>query len=315
MTTTEKPMSWRDFERKTEGVTTAGALRVPLHLINIKEGHNPRDVNKPETQAKIQRIKEAYKAGEYVQPIDISLINNVVYIVDGECRFTAASLAHEEMVAEGGDGIANLMCIPFRGNDTDRIIHSVLSNEGEKLTPMEIANNVVKKLINQGWEPKKVATSLKCSVSWIDKLYFLSNMPEAVKTMTIEGKISVDVAHDTVKKHGEGAVAVLEDLVAGMNGKKATTKDAKKQAAATAPASAAKPTPASKPATTPKEKERKPHPSKLIESAFDLSRDLMMEMDDIEYQSSELVDTKVYEIELTGKALKKLIELQVLFTD
>lgn len=209
-----KPATWRDFERTNEGVKRADMLKVNIDQIRVKPGFNPRDINKAETKAKIEGMKNAYVQGLYMPPIAVSLASNdYVEIVDGHCRFKAVELANEELKASGGEEILALTCIPFKGNDSDRLIHTVLGNEGEKLVPIEVAD-VVKRLSNMGWDTDKIAKTFSYSVGWVNKLKFMAGLPEEVKTMVKNDIVSADVAVAVVQEHGEdAAVPKLNELV------------------------------------------------------------------------------------------------------
>lgn len=218
----ERQVGWRELERSSDSIKKAEVLKIPLDQINVKPGFNPRASSKADTRNKILAIKDSYKAGRYVPPIECSLENGTVYIVDGHGRFEAAVMAHEEMVAEGGMGIASLVVVPFRGNDADRLVLTITANEGEKLIPIECAE-VVKRLMNLGWDKAKIAETFSWSPDWVNKLIYMIKFPEKLKQMIFDGKISTDVATATFKKHGENAVEVLEGATEGED-KKLTSK-------------------------------------------------------------------------------------------
>lgn len=56
-----KVLNWREYERETSGVKKAEVLKIPFGSIFVREGFNPRDLNKLETKAKIQAINDACK--------------------------------------------------------------------------------------------------------------------------------------------------------------------------------------------------------------------------------------------------------------
>jgi ParB family chromosome partitioning protein len=192
---------FRAFERNNEDVKAADALKVPLSRIKVEAGFNPRDLSKPETQDKIRAIAESYKAGRFVDPIKVRIGDDSehVIVVDGECRYTAAKIADTELRREGvKDGLPFLTVIPFRGNDIDQLIHAVTANEGERLTPLELAE-VVKRFINLNYGRPDVARMLGKSLSWVDQLYFMSGMDKAVKDMVASDRVASDVAMAVAK--------------------------------------------------------------------------------------------------------------------
>lgn len=283
-------MTWRDFERNTEGVKKAEVLKIPLGLIFIKEGFNPRDITKGETQAKILSMKDSYKAGRYVAPIEVMLVGEQTYVVDGHCRRVAAGMASEELISEGHPGIEALICVPFRGNDAAALVHTVTGNEGEKLIPVEVAE-VANRLMNMGWERAKIASTFSFSSGWVDKLLFLSTLPEAIKTMIKTNRISTDVAVAAFKEHGEDAVAYLEGLLSGET-EKVTTKK-----------------------TRPAAEKAKLSGEKFEKEVFDEVRAMVegLGFDKEDYPIKKLADDEDYEIVIPGPALKRLIVLTELF--
>lgn len=209
---------WREYERTTEGVVKAEVLKIKIDLIYIEDGFNVRDLNKPKTQEKIQAIKEAYKAGRYVQPIEVALKQGQATVVDGHCRLTAAKLANDELRAEGNPLVENLLCVPFKGNDIERLTHMVTGNSGENLTPLEVSD-VVKRLTNQGLTSNDIAKYLSCSASWVGRLLTLSNAPHAVKVMLKEEKVSTEAVLDLLQKHGDETTTVLQNMLEKVGGK------------------------------------------------------------------------------------------------
>lgn len=282
----EKQIGWREFERSNKDVVKAENFKIVISKISSRKGFNARDLTKPETVEKIHRIKESYKAGRYVKPIEVALDHNEgVSIVDGECRFTALNLANKELIAEGRTVIEFMQCVPFRGNDIDQLVHMVLGNEGEKLTPLEVSD-VVKRMVNQQWDLDKVATHLCYSRPWVEKLDFLSNVPEAVKRMIRQNQISVDVAIAKVKHlGGERAVEFLQGLID---------------------------------AATPKEDGSKAKvTTKAVESVPKIGKKMAVKVHAairalpvFEKEAEEFADEGQYQLTLSGAAIKALMDMQ-----
>lgn len=282
-----KQMGWREFERSNEDVKKAEVLKIPLARIHIKEGFNPRDMNKAETKGKILAMKESYKAGRYVPPLEVTLSGDTVYVIDGHCRRIAAGMADEELQAGGNPGIESLICVPFKGNDAAALVHTITGNEGEKLIPIEVAE-VVARLVNMGWDRPKIANTFTYSSGWVDKLIFLSTLPEKIKQMIREGKVSTDVAVAAFKEYGEDAVEYLERMLEGET-EKVTTKK----------------TPAKK----------KLSGEKFEMEVFDKVREMLEHLgfDKTDYPIKKIGTDEPYEVVITGFSLKHLMELQDMF--
>jgi ParB family chromosome partitioning protein len=282
----EKQIGWREFERSNDDVVKAENFKISIKKVFVRIGFNKRDLAKPETIEKINRIKESYKAGRYVRPIEVALDrNDGVSIVDGECRFTALNLANKELIAEGKAPIEMMLCIPFKGNDVDQLIHMVLGNEGEKLTPLEVAE-VVKKLLNQHWSVEKICGGLGYSRPWVEKLDFLSNVPEAVKRMIRADQISVDVAVSKVKQlGGEKALIALQLLIDASTNKSDGTKTK----------------------VTAKSTDSLPKIGKKIAAKVHA---VVRSLPIFEIPAEEFDDEGEYSLKLSGAAIKALMEMQ-----
>lgn len=302
--------SFRDFERDNK-LKREDNLKIPLNMILKRPGFNPRDLTKPETVTKIDAIKEAYKNGEYVPAIEVMLAPaNKVTIVNGECRFTAATLADAELKAEGKPGIPHLVCVPFKGTDEDQLMLTVTSNAGEKLTVLELSEVVRRAIDDLKMKKPAIAKRLVWSPSYIDKLEAICRLPQAVKDMIYHEKVSVDVALDKVKKLGaDAAIPTLQALIdkAEAKGKKVTTAVAKGLDAETeTDGDADDPAPAP---DAPKTK--KPNAKKILTAATALAYALP----EVEQDVESIKDTKTYTIKVTGAALKAIIDLQSQFPD
>lgn len=291
---------WRAFERGNADVVKAEVFKVPLDRIRIKEGFNPRNMAKPATQEKIAAIKEAYKAGRYVDPIKVHLPDGVDYveITDGECRFTAAKLADAELRAEGMPGLPNLTVIPFRGNDADRLTHAVNANEGERLTPVELAG-AVKRLINMGFSRAEIARQLGKSLSWIDQLYALSNINHDVKLLVEAGRVSPEAAVAKCKQHGDEAGELLRKELEGGAVKKVTAKHVKREGDRR---QIERRSASAWPFPSPSEKA-----TALAEKVARGARDLE------DFESVKIMDEATYTVCLTGAAVQAVIELARLY--
>lgn len=215
MTKEVEALSWRAFERSSEQVTKKEKFAVDLAsgLICIRSNFNPRDMQKPATIEKIQRIKQSFINGKFVPPIICDWVNGKLEIVDGECRYTAAMLADKELKEQGSPGIKEIIVDLFKGNEADKIVMTIQANEGEKLLPIEICEQV-KRLTGQGWDSAKIESILSYSRQWIAQLLCMANLPERMKQMIRLDQVSADVGMTMYKKHGEDSVAILEKMIA-----------------------------------------------------------------------------------------------------
>jgi hypothetical protein len=303
-----KPAGFREFERNNADVGRQENLKVPLNRIVKKPGFNPRDLDKPETQAKIQAIKSSYIAGRYVPAIEVTMEDEGhVSIVNGECRYTAALLAHEEMVKAGGEGIPFLVVVPFKGNDADRLLLTITSNEGEKLTQIE-KSEVIKRFIGQGFKKTQIVEMTSFSASYVDKLDFLSNMPHQIKVWVQADRISADVAIEACKKsaNDDEAIAKLQALIDKADGKKVSAKDTKTKSE---PSGDGEGDGEGGEGSGPKPKKI---PTKKV---LEMTKELAFQLPEVITDRVALKDDKEYPIRLNGKAINLLRDLQDTYTD
>jgi len=151
----------------------------------------------------------------------------VVYVVDGECRYRATMLA----IQNG----AEIKTVPVIGedrysNEADRIFGQILYNSGKPFGPIENAK-VFKRLIDLGWNQKDIATKSGMSGGRVSQLLELLRLPAVLQKFIVEGRASASMVLSTWKKHNEdvaltvaeltGAVAVAE----GQGRKRAMPKD------------------------------------------------------------------------------------------
>jgi len=312
---TKPAKNFREFERENEDVKKGEHIKVPLNRITIKKGFNPRDLSKPETQAKITLLQAAYEAGDFV-PLPIvrmALDGESAEIVDGECRYTAACLANAAMTARGETGIEWFEAIRFSGTEAEARSLSFKANQGEHLTPLEQADHTIW-YREQGYTREDIATFLGKSIGWIDRLIVISKLPAKIKKLVADDRIAAEEAVKYVKKHGDKA---YEEIMASLD--KSKGKVTPKHAAeptgdddgdAGDDGAAAELAAAEKKAEKTAEKAEQKRLLKQLETA----KELAFALPDKIKKPRNLADDQVYPLELTGAAIKHLIALQDKFT-
>ncbi len=125
MSTATAPQSLRLLARnKSPGVSEGTIFKVDPNLIKFEKGFNLRDEG-PELDEHIERLYLAYKAGDVVPAVDVTVDENGVVIArDGHCRTKAAKRVRKD------DPTFTIECRQFRGNDADAVIHMLNSGTG-----------------------------------------------------------------------------------------------------------------------------------------------------------------------------------------
>jgi ParB/RepB/Spo0J family partition protein len=273
-----------------------GAMDLPLALVRVREGFNPRNLAKAETEQKINDLTESFTKGRRIPPIEVSMSDDGMYeVVDGECRYTAAIRAQA----------ATIPAILFSGTEAEKLAYTFNSNEGEKLTPVEQMKVITRLRDEHGMGRDAIKGVLGTSIGWIDRLIAISKLPKEQLTYLEKGLVSMDVllqvSRDFKDTPDRGRRA-LDELVkdAQGQGERATKKHADKSRykdkdAADGPA---------------------PKSTLVWNAAVDFasaihSKDLVMPVKSI----SEVKADKIYTLKVPGTALKAVLQLLDLLTE
>lgn len=322
---TQKPAkNFREFERENDDVKKGEHLKLPLNRIIIEEGFNPRDITKPATVAKIESLAQAYEAGRFVPLIIVrmALDGEHVRIIEGEGRYRAACIADERMRARGEAGIEMLEVIRFSGTEAEAIALTYTSAESEHLLPLE-QSNVVLKYRNAPFEytREQIAEILGKSVGWIDRLIVVSKLPDDVKALVRAEKIAAEEAVKYHKKHGDDAAKMIEAALEAAKSKGEEKVTPKHEQAAQSDAGGENEgedegsvTAAEKSAQEAAAKAAAKSLKKRQEAQAKTARDLAFALPDKIKKPRTIVDTEMYPVELTGAAIKLLLQLQDKYT-
>lgn len=194
----------------------AALLNFDPRKISVKPGLNARDAGSEENRAHIEALAESIARDGVRVPLVIFQEGENVFVADGHCRLAATMLAIER-----GADIRTVPCVPeARGtNDVDRVLSQNIYNSGKRLTPLEEGVNY-RKALALGATEQQIAEKVNRSITHVRQAIEMQAMPEAVKTMVREGKISASLASKTVKKEGgERASKTLKAAVEA-NGEK-----------------------------------------------------------------------------------------------
>ncbi|WP_281083939.1 ParB/RepB/Spo0J family partition protein [Klebsiella quasivariicola] len=126
---------------------------------------------------------------------------------------------------EAGKPVDRIHIVPFTGNDVERIARIMTSNNQLPLTSIEQAA-VVRDLAAFNLTAAEIAKLVHKSIPTIEKLLTLSTANHDVQQAVKSGEVSVGVAVERVKEHGEKAGEVLEQdkAAAAAAGRKKVTK-------------------------------------------------------------------------------------------
>lgn len=226
-------------ESKTEGFQKATYFKVRPDVVAFEQGFNLREEGEDLTEH-INRLYLAMKAGAYIPPIDVAVVDGRVLVRDGHCRTRAAL----RLLDEGVEYL--LEARQLRGNESDAVFHMLGSDQGKHFTPLEQGRGFLR-LINMGHAVAEIAARTGMHRSTVENGLALAEAPVAVQQMVAAGKVASHTALKTVRQ--EGAAKATEKLAAGIEAaekagkKKATAKhiDGPKERGQTVPPAADKP--------------------------------------------------------------------------
>lgn len=198
-------------------------FRIKLDDIKVEPGFNIRDLNTPEAQEHIHSMVSSLKNGVGLPPLEVRLgENDEVLVVDGHCRRSAYFLARRQ-----GEPIEYIDCLPFLGNDMDRVAKMIASSQGKSLTPLETAMGY-KRLRGFGLENPQIAAKVGKTGEHVRMLLLLADANSDVQQAVRENKLSAHLAIELISKHGEKAGEHIAKLLdkAKEGGKNRITKSA-----------------------------------------------------------------------------------------
>ena len=189
------------------------------HDLHEREGFNPRDYQRPEVEAHIENLTQAYQNGAYVPPVTVQVIDGTIYIRDGHCRRLAMLRAIEQGIDLGPQPL-----IEFKGDDSEADALIVTSQAGVKLTPLEVAA-VCQRMANRGKTKAEIAGLLGISSQHVSNLLNVHTLPDAIKQLVADDKVAATTALKVYDEYGEEAAGILDVAVkAEAPGKKVTPK-------------------------------------------------------------------------------------------
>lgn len=209
-------------DKSVEGVSKSTTFRVNPDLIQFEPGFNLRADN-DELELHVDRLFGAMKAGAFIPPVDVSVVNGEIVARDGHCRTRAGRRLRLEMPE------FTLECRQLRGNEADAVLHMLGTGSGSKpLTPLEQGRGFLR-LMNMGIKPVEIAAKLGVSRVTVDNGLTLAEAPVEVQQMVANGEVSSTTARDAIKQGSEGVAALTQAVKAERaaptkkkNGKKGT---------------------------------------------------------------------------------------------
>lgn len=213
--------SFKDMTKSGEA-KRADAMKFKLSDIYIEPDFNVREESE-RLEEHIEDLHQFILAGGHVPPLEVRpREEGGVWVVDGFCR-----RAGYERAIKSGAPIEWIEVRPFTGNDADRIARLATSNEGLKLTPLELSN-VYKRLRGMGLDVPEIAKRVFKTPQHVAQTLCLADANLDVQQAVAAGDIAATTAIEVVKKHGDNAGAEIVKLkaVAAAKGRTRVTRTA-----------------------------------------------------------------------------------------
>lgn len=190
---------------------------ISLDNIHVKEGFNKREDDE-RTRHADDDLFAFLMAGGTVPAIEaVARDDGGVWVVEGHRRRRCY-----ERCRAAGKPVERIAIVPFVGSDIDRLARIMTSNNQLSLSPIE-QSAVVKELAAFNLNTSEIAKLVHKSIPTVEKLLALSSANHNVQQLVKDGEVSVEVAVDRFKEHGEKAAEILEQ------DKKAATAAGKKK--------------------------------------------------------------------------------------
>jgi ParB-like chromosome segregation protein Spo0J len=168
-----------------------GKIDVPKlrpEIIIIRPGFNYRNMETEAVKAHVAWLEQSIMERGVQDPIEVEYTDGKVYLVDGECRLTAA----KNLRAKGWDGF--IPVISVRGDEAEVLARAMLANGGLPPTLLEFGK-AAERLLGYGWTLEKIAQYVPPSVTGGDGSKALKFAQDAVELHQAPLEVKEQVAH------------------------------------------------------------------------------------------------------------------------
>lgn len=194
-----------DADKTKIGAKRGDFYSFPLDLFEEQPGFNPRNYERPETKAHIEKLAKAYFDGKMVPPLTVKVIDGRLLVREGHCRRRAALLARER-----GAQILRLSCIEMKGDENEQDALLVTSQDSLHLTPIERAR-VYMRYVNRGMTPDETGSFVNKSGKHVKEELELLELPTELQDLIEGDVVKPYLARKLFRTHGGAkAVAIVQ---------------------------------------------------------------------------------------------------------
>jgi len=193
----------------------ADAMKARLEDLHEEPGFNLRAEGE-ELEESIDALAEFIFAGGQIPALEVRpRYEGGMWVVDGHRRRRAylkldqaGRLPRVPSKEDPRRLEAWIPIVPFEGNDAERVARVITSQEGKKLSPLELADGY-KRLTAFGWAPDQIAKKIGKTRQHVEQVMTLGNANTDVQQLVASGQVSATTAVQVVRQHGEDAGKVL----------------------------------------------------------------------------------------------------------
>lgn len=193
----------------------ADAMKARLEDLHEEPGFNLRAEGE-ELEESINALAEFIFAGGQIPALEVRpRAEGGMWVVDGHRRRRAylkldqAGRLPRVPSKDAPERLeAWISIVPFEGNDAERVARVITSQEGKKLSPLELADGY-KRLTAFGWSPDQIAKKVGKTRQHVEQVMTLGNANTDVQQLVASGQVSATTAVQVVRQHGEEAGKVL----------------------------------------------------------------------------------------------------------
>jgi hypothetical protein len=209
-------------EQNKDHVTKSNQFLVDIDKIHEDPGFNTRLYERPDVAEHINKLADAYEAGEDLPPLLVKVIDGKVILRDGYCRIRGARIAKDR-----GAEIPRLPVKEVRGDEVDQSLVILTSNDGLKLTALERAAVYVR-LVGMNLTEDEVAKRIRKTREHVRQYLALYDLPVKIKEFINADRIAWTLALELYNEHGTKAIEIIESADQEANSKTGKSKKPKR---------------------------------------------------------------------------------------
>lgn len=182
-------------------------LAIQLKNIHVEEGFNVR-IPGPDLDAHVQAIADHLMAGGTVPQLEVQAKpGGGVVLTDGHCRHGGYTIADAS-----GTGELWVDIVAFKGDRAARLARIHTSNEGKKLSGLELCN-LYKQMRAEGMTFEQIGKAVNKTKQYVDQILQLEKADDETRDMIAKGEVSATLASTTIRQHGEQAGKALAEAL------------------------------------------------------------------------------------------------------